>query len=200
MTDLQRVNELTAPPIVGQTYLVPCVKIRNGHGIDDMPPGWWPTIGPEHEDAEIIKFTSRHIHLDGRFLLTEQLDGRLGGCYTLREILGAPLCTTDPTGRDLPITCRPLKFEFRPLECLRPMPDWDQLFAHLGVSAPPWMADLEKAFAKQWIKRDCRTCPHRGMPLASVPVAADGGVTCPGHGLRWHAETGHLMPRKRKWP
>lgn len=44
---------------------------------------------------------------------------------------------------------------------------------------------------------NCRTCPHRGTPLMSIPVDGDGGVVCPAHGLRWSKATGLLMPRPR---
>ena len=42
---------------------------------------------------------------------------------------------------------------------------------------------------------DCRTCPHRGMPLTGQPVDTDGGVVCPAHGLRWSRKDGSLMRR-----
>ena len=38
-------------------------------------------------------------------------------------------------------------------------------------------------------------CYGRGFRLAGLPVQPDGTVVCPGHGLRWHLNTGRLVPR-----
>ncbi|MCZ7645265.1 MAG: hypothetical protein M5U26_08275 [Planctomycetota bacterium] len=57
------VRTLREPPRVGETYLVPCV----GGRIEDHR-AWWPVLGEQHEDREIIRFEKQHWHLDGRFL------------------------------------------------------------------------------------------------------------------------------------
>ena len=56
----------------------------------------------------------------------------------------------------------------------------------------PWLPDLESKYANV-VAKGCRTCPHRGLPLASLPADKRGVVTCAGHGLQWNQKTGVLV-------
>ena len=56
---LQRIDDVPEP-VVGHYYLVPCLQAAK-------PGLWLPIIGPEHEDAAIIKFPALHCHYDLRF-------------------------------------------------------------------------------------------------------------------------------------
>lgn len=173
---LQRVSELSAPPEIGRRYLVPVVE-----GRVLKRKGWWPVVGPRHEDAELINFDAQHYHLDPRFLAPGEWNcvsapvGAWGvvGCYRHPLIFG-------PSGR-VPKSSP----EWRPRLCRRALPAYPRDLA-------PWLPVLEVAYA------DCRltpglVCPHRGAPLAGLPVE-DGLVTCPLHGLRWNVATGELAP------
>lgn len=58
--DVQKITELNNPPIIGETYLVPCLfsQTEKGRAI--------PVMGDFHEDAE-IGFFDEHVHPDFRF-------------------------------------------------------------------------------------------------------------------------------------
>lgn len=54
---------------------------------------------------------------------------------------------------------------------------------------------LEPKLAKFRRRLDaCRRCPHRGFDLRQVPQDESGVITCPGHGLRFRADTGEPAP------
>jgi nitrite reductase/ring-hydroxylating ferredoxin subunit len=180
---------MTTPPVEGEFYLVPCVHVTAEHikagGCDGMSPGWWAVMGPEHEDAKFFDFPHRHWHYDARFLSASQVRnrGRRSHRVTLGEhefILGFPLTNHGTLGAP----------EMRRKRCRSATPPaW-----HVTL---PNLPKLERALRTEGrtLRGNCKVCPHRGFPLASMPVEADGGITCPGHGLRWHAETGEMLPR-----
>lgn len=74
---------------------------------------------------------------------------------------------------------------------MRPMPVFP---AFLDGNKIHIASVLEEQFKD--VKLKCKTCPHRGMSLEQLPVAVDGTVVCNGHGLKWHLETGSMVPRK----
>lgn len=199
MSELQRIDDMQSPPVIGQRYLVPCVRVagpvgsrkplRRGVGSDGcegMLPGWWPVIGPEHEDAAILAFPHQHWHFDLRFLSKSQVRNRRigveeGHASSIARLLSFPLTNHGSLGTP----------EHRPRRCLREQPDWSAWMSVAGRShRPEIMLKLERiALVKGQTLKACKVCPHRGLPLGSIP-AVDGIVTCPGHGMRWDASTG----------
>lgn len=179
---MPRLDALTEPPIVGRYYLVPCVKTPRD---EDYPPAWVPVLGPMHEDRTTIGFPFEHYHHDLRFSSPAALarisrDADAGGAARgpLDQVLADP-------GHTLPAP------EWRRRRCHRAMPE--------ASGQPWWLAAMERAHAGARLKA-CRICPHRGLPLASLPVAPDGTVTCPGHGLTFNISTGRLVRRAGSGP
>lgn len=167
---MQRVDDLTSPPVVGQRYLVFCAFVPTGWD-GGRPRGWWPLMGPPHTDPE-IGFPWEHIHIDHRFLDAEQL--RWNSCV---NDFSRPL-TIDGY--------EPLQYEWRARVCHR------EMSVYPSRHDVRWQSDLEARYAGTCLK-PCRICPHRGIPIGSVPVR-DGQQVCPGHGLAFD-EAGHLVRR-----
>lgn len=68
-------------------------------------------------------------------------------------------------------------------------------FCNPRTKTPPhWLEEMEKAYAHNRL-RDGHICPHRGISCRGVIAESDGGVVCPGHGLKWNLETGQLVSR-----
>lgn len=192
------VAELQAPPVPGQSYVVPCVRFRGS---------WWPVTGPEHDDAE-LGVDERHLHFDIRFLsdtrvqqlAEEALDllRKAADRQGLGTLVAAAWSTLEVAARTLEVAERLAlnivgpACETRPRRMLCRRPQSTRFSAWFQLM-------LEQRFENA-VAQDCRTCPHRGLPLTSLPVDDEGGVTCPGHGLRWSASTGRLMPRRFEVP
>lgn len=162
---------------IGRWYRVPCVFGR----MFDWE-RWWPVMGPKHEDAEFIGFFQQHYHVDWRFVPKRFMPrGGNALAYPLHEPSPAQLAAWPTTRINLPLP----KPQARRAKCVRKLPP----FPALRV---PWLKQLEAAHAGCKLKPGL-ICPHRGIPLASLPTI-DGIVTCPGHGLRWNVTTGDLVP------
>lgn len=192
---MERVDEMTSPPVVGRFYMVPCVyvdtSIARGFGrrfsadpqtivdpYDRLLMGWWPIMGPRHEDLAHLDFAPYHWHFDPRFLSGRQMRNATMGGSNLSRIFARPL--SDYGGLRGP--------EHRRMRCRRPLGLPSQL-ENLGKILEPHCADAT-------LRGPCKVCPHRGIPLASLPVDEHGHVTCPGHGLRWDVSTGRLVRRE----
>lgn len=172
---MQRITELEGEPVVGRFYLVPCV----------FRPlcGWFPIIGPQHDDSEVIGIPGAHYHYDSRFLSDDQIADLTWGSglasdpkYVLGTVCWVGGDEYQPT--------------FKRLKCRREVLEFP-LHDPKG-RALRWMPKLERAYKDA--KLSCMRCPHRGIPLNGLPVK-DGMVTCPGHGLRWNVETGEMVSR-----
>lgn len=165
---------MTEPPTVGRHYLVRCIKNRaNGR--------WYPVLGPAHADPDLAPIAGPaaamlHYHYDARFM-------RLGdvGISTRRKMLARGLAVEAALLSAVHLVFSDTSLTFRRRRCLREMPPHH---AHLPT--------LEETHAADTLRGACKVCPHRGIPLASLP-AVDGVVTCPGHGLRWNVATGALV-------
>lgn len=178
---LQRIDEMSEPPVVGRFYLVPTCRYEYYRRTD-----LWPVIGPRHEDAEIFNFPHQHYHVDGRFLTARQRTylnrwGRHGDDW-VGTIGAAPLNVREEwSGKVRPHP--PLTWERRRCSDARVSYPWGgqpavkKLRAHHAT-------DKLHCGDHGWI------CPHRGAHLGSVAPDAQGIITCPLHGLRWHADTG----------
>lgn len=159
---LMRVDELTSPPTVGKTYLVPCVK----HPRADI---WFPVVGPRHSDAEIIGLANPHYHYDARFIDLDLVRVDVDGLAKDRAALRIAHLGDG-------------EVVYREMVCLRPLPEWTDA---------PWQSELTDEMRQRYKGRVCTTCPHRGLPLVSTVGGAIGEVvTCPGHGLRLRRSKG----------
>lgn len=176
-----RADELKTPPVVGKFYMVPCIWAGRE---------WWPITGPQHEDAEIIGFKTQHRHYDLRFVSPLQMD-RLCERGWWKRALHWPddaVQTEKSDGDAHSRVCIKIGTpRYRRLKCWREQPPY-QID---GVARLMWVAPLEQKLASAKVK--CGKCPHRGLPLESLPrVPGTDIVTCPGHGLRWDLKTGEL--------
>lgn len=186
---MEHIRDVVGPPIVGRIYLVPCVMLAGD---------WWPINGPEHADPD-LGVAMQHVHYDGRFMTAAQIytnnvtirrTQRIAQAVGLLDVIDGD--TTLVMGRPAEAAAIQIVHQAvpgdvvveRPRRCRR---------AALTFPAGPVQAILEPSFKD--VKTDCRTCPHRGMRIDQQPQDDDGGVVCPGHGLRWHRPSGRLMSR-----
>lgn len=183
---IQRVDELRAPPVVGQFYLVPTVR---HHWYDSL--GVWPVMGPKHEDAEHLQFDREHYHLDLRFLsphTERKLLQRAGDAAEFRGVTGrgsklAYICAANPVTQEWADEPLP-KPIYLPKRCYRnehayPLP------RSVG-GRNPGFRNLHAAFAGRRCGRDAGgrlICPHKGFALDSLVPDEHGRVVCPLHGL-----------------
>lgn len=177
-------EKLNSPPIIGQTYNVPCMfgQIDLLSKAQVRPAVWWPVIRPSHQDSIYIAKTRsvlvdeefvdeeyfendplfpHHYHIDPRFVPIEY--------YTEWELKNNDLHNV--------INIQG-KIKWKNLVCLREMPK-QRLFTGFG-----------KRFLDDHIgkKIKCGRCPHRGALLHSIPID-EGVITCPNHGLRFDAKS-----------
>jgi hypothetical protein len=141
-------------------------------------PRAWPVIGPRHEDAKIIKFSHWHYHVDARFIAPRTwafLERSWKGPEY--AVASTPLCWR-PMPEHPPIV-------FKERRCWR-----NPIYLGKNAVLIPWLVKLQNAHAECRLLGPQKRCPHQGAPLASVHADAYGIVTCPLHGLRWHADTG----------
>lgn len=181
---VQPVAQLQSEPVVGETYLVPAI-----FGYVSHFSRWWPIIGPEHEDTEHIGVDIVHRHIDWRFVSD-------GVIHAVDPFRAGPGVVDRVQSRLLTLKNQYSAVELKPMRCRRPMPKFP--LRHPWKDEPtPWGRPLERAYAGRKARRDhfgCRVCPHKGMPLNTLPEK-DGVVVCPGHGLAFRVDTGELVPR-----
>lgn len=159
---MQKVTELTTEPIIGKFYLVPCVFYQRG---------WWPIIGEPHSDPELgTGAKNPHWHYDIRFFSESSL---------LYESIKYDLTSEQRTMSYLidfkdQYSGEPLEVVFKRLKCKRKMPEFKLM------NRPIWQ-EFHNLYIGKSVK--CGKCPHRGMPLESLPKDKNGNVVCNGHGL-----------------
>lgn len=182
---IQNIEDLTEPPTVGKFYMVPCVHVREtARGLSlGQPSGWLPVMGPKHGDAEVVEFPWRHWHYDFRFFTDRALRVLWGNPFS--NVLRTETQPRQGTPEPLPgISSAPTN---RRMKCRRAMPEYPA-----DKVETLWLPELRKEFADKRVK--CGNCPHRGLPLSSLPREPGTSiVTCPGHGLRWDLTTGSLV-------
>jgi len=158
---IQKVTELTSEPIVGKFYLVPCIYV-DGQLV--------PIIGQPHADPE-LGIDIVHYHHDTRF---GELDDFLIGTsvqiaatrFPKEEVaigVVTPQSWADASPKLQKLQCRRSMIEF---------PDRDRKKYEI----------FHKKYVGQSVK--CGRCPHRNMPLESLPQDGQGNVICSGHGLK----------------
>jgi hypothetical protein len=172
-SSFERVDRLTAPPVVGRYYLV---RIVRGFffGLKDD----WPVVGPQHDDVEFFRFAVPHYHVDHRFVRCsdERAIERQSSVFHGRTDFGEPLSAPRWSRR----------------KCVR---TWfgSIIPATRHVNTAP-LHDLRAAFAGKQCAKSVGgfVCPHRNVPLGSIEQSA-GVITCPLHGLRIDARTGIVL-------
>lgn len=193
---MQRITDLSAPPVPGQFYLVPTVRY-----IWNNVEGDWPVMGPKHTDAEVLNFPWPHYHVDLRFIPLA-LMARFARRHPAGEAFLAfrPLCRHIDGSRD----------ETAP----HPDPVWRRRRCQRAAAPTPrdyydfvrgWrarMPALEAAYQGAMLIQGPKgpVCPHRHAPLNSVTPDCNGHVVCPLHGLRWDLATGRLVPLDHTTP
>lgn len=170
--DIEDVSEIT----VGRFYMVPTVILNFG----PMAMRVCPVVGPLHEDAEFIKFPDRHFHPDRRFTSQAWFD-----YYASYSTHWNVVYAFEVRGRDTGM----LDGGRRKRKCLRTVGSFT------APNGPPqWLTGLEQAYRHEKL-RDKMICPHRGISCVGVVAESDGGVVCPGHGLKWNPKDGELISR-----
>lgn len=173
---MPRIDRLTAPPLVGQFYLVRTVRARFFTTIAD-----WPVIGPQHEDREISGLSVDHYHLDWRFVPVsqEQLERRYS--YVLHARTGEP---------PLPAA------QWRRRKCIRS--DLPLLIPWNAQRTP--VDKVREIYAGRQCLRNAAggfICPHRQAPISSI-YSHEGVIICPLHGLRIDAATGVVLAPEQR--
>lgn len=199
--------EAVSEVVVGQLYSVPVIK-RRGRCFAGTELRLVPVIGPLHEDREHIGFPDKHWHPDRRFMPERWFDSFIeteiegahwASVFTPRPHYGRgrlrrfPAAVIDdvlkhgdlvvPAGR-------------RVMKCLRLVGSFVNTLRRdrIGVAIPPsWLRTLEPAYKHERMRN--MICPHRGISCVGVIPESDGGVVCPGHGLKWDTVTGEMISR-----
>ena len=149
---------------------------------------------PEHEDREFIGFRHYHYHVDWRFLNRAQRE-KASGPDRMPPVYNIPISIivlSDNPYQTAMLTDRPkddpLRHQYARIKKRRchglPWPPSEQF------RNAKWYEKLMSAYREQQLKPG-QICPHRGAELAGIPPQ-NGIITCPMHGLRWHADTGRL--------
>lgn len=183
---VERVTELSEPPVVGRWYLVPTVRF----GYQSDVARDWPVFLPKHEDARFFSFEHVHYHPDPRFIAKalwalagdEDYNGGIGAFQRLpisRKRWGQ--WAIDPPAA-----------VWRRRRCHRSHAPYQ--FGHT-----PQVGGLREHFAGTRCKsnRHGWVCPHQNWPMGSLEPDADGVITCPLHGLRVRAADGLVLPSDR---
>lgn len=182
--------------VVGRRYLVPTVIRKWG-----VPKRFAvvPIIGPLHEDAQFINFPDRHWHPDRRFLSDAWFRSGFSARshwavvyipepknYAIARLRGVQLEVTDQVKERGPSVVDGGR---RVMVCKRLI----ESFVESSGKPPQWLRQMEQVYKKERLRK--MICPHRGISCVGVKPESDGGIVCPGHGLKWNQETGQLISR-----
>lgn len=162
----------TVPYETGKIYAVQVAILKPDHSFYGHK-GKVPVLGPKHEDKDIIGFPHPHYHVDWRFV-TKKLFNTCGpwrsdgAAHEFAKVLESRHVERLETVR---------------LKMRRPFRVWP-------VERAKWFNLLQDAYQDKTAHRGI--CPHKGADMKTLPVDADGCVTCPLHGLKWDAKTWQL--------
>lgn len=187
--NLDRITNLSAPPVVGKHYLVPTVYwLWEGY-----TPRHWPVFLPKHSDARFFNFADEHYHPDPRFIWADAwrsmsrpgfFEPRGGDAAALNLCQRRPLATHrfGDFAKPLP------EVTWRPMTCKR-------LAAAYQHGDKPGVAEIRQHYAGQTCKRARSgwVCPHQHVPMGSLEADEAGVLTCPLHGLRIRAADGVVL-------
>ena len=193
-SSLQHVDDLTAPPIVGQRYRVPTVRWE----IEGIL-ATWPVRGARHEDAEYLRFKPQHFHIDARFV-TGRARAALMRRYARHE--GAKGLDADGL-LDLAVGGIVLQ-ERREVGLLLPEPIERRLICHRAEQGHPTafsltypaFRNLHAAYEGKRCGRNAAgmlVCPHKGAALGGLAPDENGRVVCPLHGLAIDTRDGRVV-------
>ena len=161
---MQKITELTVPPIPGKTYLVPCIAMN----LNNPAKGIIPIIGNFHTDDE-IGFLGEHVHPDFRFFTESQFLKTIDLVTKAGKYLHSIVYNAHGSR----------EISWRPKTCYRTaFPDYPDRTLDVDT-----MALLEHIYADA--KLENGICPHKGINLNSISPDAEGNKTCPGHCLKW---------------
>lgn len=181
---IERVDQLSAPPVVGRFYLVPTVRYP-WHGAERD----WPVMGPMHTDAEHLEFPHLHYHVDVRFVGGRELPYPLWLRDAAVQGAQSPLSYVYGSG-DFGMRHGHPPVVYRRRKCRRS--------AHAYPVAIAGQSENFTALWQAYAGRQCKRgragwiCPHRQFALGSIAPEA-GIITCPLHGLRIEAASGVVI-------
>jgi Rieske [2Fe-2S] domain len=159
----------------GRYYSVPCVQVPEfvptlvgGFRSGD----WIPIVGSLHSDPE-IGADYLHYHYDRRFCKDK---------IPARSVLafGVP-------GQKLLWPTHDTVVRWKCRKCYSPT---DETFADFAQARI--IKKLEDIHEKCRLQSN-NLCPHRSIPLSSIPTDDNGNVICPAHGLKWNIASGELV-------
>jgi len=176
-----KIETISAVPysvIPGRKYLVPYIRPPTAiHGYEAG--NQVPIIGELHEDT-LLGFPYLHFHHDRRFIpprIYNEMQNPWEALAVTRLIPNeSGELEVDPLWVDLPI-------KHGEFTCHRQMPE--PTIKVVGLDR------LEKLF--KFRKLENRVCPHKRVSLSGMYPDNDWCLTCPGHGLKWNANTGDLV-------
>ena len=158
--------------VIGKRYPVRAIEVVDWNGFS----GWVPITSGEHEDSEVINYPWQHFHVDWRFVSQKIMR------WYLRELpmLYAVVVMRTNAHGEMQALGQPA---MKRMTYKRPWPTYP-------FHKAKWLPKLQEKFACASILNG--KCPHRGVSVADMK--RDGDIlTCPAHGLRWHAVTGKLV-------
>lgn len=173
--------------IVGKKYSVPVVVLKNRPKHLSV----LPVIGPLHEDREFINFPARHWHPDRRFISQAWFVDLIRGGSSHWAVALTPYPSTHSLTFSHFTPDEPLVTDGgrKIMTCRRLVGS----FVKRDGKPPLWLPKLEAAYKGERLRG--MICPHRGISCVGVKPEADGGIVCPGHGLKWNPETGEMISR-----
>jgi len=194
---MQHISDLSAPPILGQFYMVPTVTAIWCGSL-----GEYPVIGPLHNDRQHIGFDRDHWHIDTRFAASPRLLKDETNPEYWRRIMATPIMRTWKSSMFSRKEPRSVAAVYaRRWKCKRQAPDHISLFEDSATTANEgWKAHFD-----HWAGHQCKKdgngwrCPHRNVSLANQPVI-NGIVRCPLHDLMIDNATGRVLSRPAMRP
>lgn len=187
---LERITDLSEPPVVGRFYLVPTVKYPWLTSDVHRP---WPVLLPRHEDAEHLNFQWHHYHIDPRFLSRGDTASAADWLYLGEH--GSVVANAEATAQRQALH----RLGFQRQSIAHPPIVWRRRkCARATIEYQHGHEDVILKLGGAFSGRQCaksRTgwiCPHKRANLGSM-AAVDGVITCPLHGLRINAETGVVL-------
>lgn len=177
---MERIDEITGPPVVGKFYLVPTI-----HYVYCEMTDYWPVIGPKHNDIEYFNFYPLHYHVDGRFL-SKRVSRRLSRyVYPRFSVSDGPW----PCVNSRPLSQRD---HIRGNNHSLPHPVWRRRkclfsvakYVYGEVAAVKELNDAMAGCRPILAKNGRYLCPHRKSDITTIPAGPDGVLVCPLHGLK----------------
>lgn len=203
---MYHINDLTCPPIVGETYLVDSYECCDERIFGSK---YLPVLGPIHNDTPDTDDTSLHnSHIDHRFLPYGDLDkyARLRVFFKDARLMALVIKVRwqSDAKEDAKEDTKRLTAIMDTFKGHKEFVDVDSYAPRPFVCVAETMASISKSgehhkltvlerLGGKPIRFNCRTCPHHGTHLGSIPYTdrvIDGvvvrGKSCPAHGLFVH--------------